>query len=198
MEPHYDKLVKLLIIGDSCVGKTSILLRFADDNFSTSHLATVGIDIKNKTFELDGENIRLQVWDSAGQERFHSIAASFYKGAMGILLVYDCTNEESFRNIGKWLHSIQTHGQDGVQKVLLGNKCDLPNKVIPTHAGEQVAKEHGLKLFETSAKTNINVHEAFYYISRLVLRNYTSYNVPPPPLRLGQTAKKRKKCCKKQ
>lgn len=197
MEAPYDKLVKLLVIGDSAVGKTSVLLRFSDDEFSTSQLATVGIDIKNKNFELDGEQIRLQVWDSAGQERFHSIATSFYKGAMGILLVYDCTNEKSFANIEKWLQSIQAHGSDNVQKVLLANKCDMPNRVVSTQLGEETAKKAGLKLFETSAKANINVHEAFYYITRLVLRNYASFNVPHP-LRLGQKAKKRKNCCKKQ
>jgi small GTP-binding protein len=198
MEPNYDKLVKLLIIGDSAVGKTSILIRFTDDEFSTSHLATVGIDIKNKTFELDRDVVKLQIWDSAGQERFHSIASSFYKGAMGILLVYDCTNEDSFRNVGKWLHSIQTHGSDNVQKVLIGNKCDMPSRTVSTAVGERMAKEAGLKLFETSAKTNINIHEAFYYISRQVILNYASYQVPAPPLRLGQRSQRRKKCCKKQ
>lgn len=198
MEAHQERLVKLLIIGDSAVGKTSILLRFTEDEFSTSHFATIGIDIRNKSFELDGEQIKLQVWDSAGQERFHSIASSFYKGAMGIMLVYDCTSEESFTNIGKWLHSIQTYSSDNVQKVLLANKADMPNRAVSTQLGQQVAREANLRFFETSAKTNENIDEAFHYIARQVLKNYAGYNIPPPPLKLGQTRKQRKSCCKKQ
>jgi small GTP-binding protein len=196
-EGKFDKLVKLLIIGDSAVGKTSILLRFTDDEFPKSHLATLGIDIKIKTFELDSQIVKMQIWDSAGQERFHSIASSFYKGAMGILLVYDCTNEQSFTNVGKWLTSIQQFGSDNVAKVLIANKCDMAHRTVSTALGQQIAREADIKLFETSAKANINVHEAFYFICREILRNYSLYNVPRP-LHLGQKAKRRKKCCKKQ
>ena len=103
----YDLLFKLLLIGDSGVGKTCILFRFSDDAFNTTFISTIGIDFKIKTIELRGKKIKLQIWDTAGQERFHTITTSYYRGAMGIMLVYDIANAKSFDNIAKWLRTIQ-------------------------------------------------------------------------------------------
>ena len=103
----YDLLFKLLLIGDSGVGKTCILFRFSDDAFNNTFISTIGIDFKIKTIELRGKKIKLQIWDTAGQERFHPITTSYYRGAMGIMLVYDITNSKSFDNIAKWLRNIQ-------------------------------------------------------------------------------------------
>uniref|UniRef100_A0A8C7EH73 small monomeric GTPase n=1 Tax=Nothoprocta perdicaria TaxID=30464 RepID=A0A8C7EH73_NOTPE len=102
----YDLLFKLLLIGDSGVGKTCVLFRFSDDAFNTTFISTIGIDFKIKTVELQGKKIKLQIWDTAGQERFHTITTSYYRGAMGIMLVYDITNAKSFENISKWLRNI--------------------------------------------------------------------------------------------
>ncbi|KAI1297921.1 Ras-related protein Rab-10 [Halotydeus destructor] len=154
----YDHLFKLLLIGDSGVGKTCILFRFSDDAFNHTFISTIGIDFKIKTIELRGKKIKLQIWDTAGQERFHTITTSYYRGAMGILLVYDVTNGKSFENIAKWLRNIDEHANEDVEKMLLGNKCDMDDKrMISKEKGEAIAREHGIKFHETSAKANINI-----------------------------------------
>ena len=102
-KPQYDYLLKLIVIGDSSVGKTCLLLRFSDDQFPTSHMPTIGIDFRIKTIQMNNKSVKLQVWDTAGQERFRTITQTYYKGAMGILLVYDCGEESSFNNIENWL-----------------------------------------------------------------------------------------------
>ena len=137
----YDLLFKLLLIGDSGVGKTCILFRFSDDAFNTTFISTIGIDFKIKTIELRGKKIKLQIWDTAGQERFHTITTSYYRGAMGIMLVYDIANAKSFDNIAKWLRTIQEHANTDVEKMILGNKCDMEDKrVIPKEKGEDVSQ----------------------------------------------------------
>uniref|UniRef100_A0A915LDZ6 Ras-related protein Rab-13 n=1 Tax=Romanomermis culicivorax TaxID=13658 RepID=A0A915LDZ6_ROMCU len=167
---QYDLLFKLLLIGDSGVGKTCILYRFSDDTFSSSFISTIGIDFKIKTIEFDGKRIRLQIWDTAGQERFHTITTSYYRGAMGIMLVYDITNTKSFENITKWLRNIDQHANSDVERMLLANKCDVVDKrVITKERGEQIAREHNLPFLETSAKANINVDKAFYDLTELIL-----------------------------
>merc|ERR1712139_25489 len=122
--PDYDYLFKLLLIGDSGVGKSCLLLRFADDTYTESYISTIGIDFKIRTLELDGKRVKLQIWDTAGQERFKTITTAYYRGAMGILLVYDVSEEKSFANINTWINAINQHASDSVNKVLLGNKAD--------------------------------------------------------------------------
>merc|ERR1712032_667118 len=151
---NYDHLFKLLLIGDSGVGKTCILFRFSDDAFNTTFISTIGIDFKIKTIDINGKRVKLQIWDTAGQERFHTITTSYYRGANGIMLVYDITNAKSFDNIHNWLRNIEQHASEDVEKMLLGNKCDMEDKrVIPKQRGEMLAREHGIKFFETSAKS---------------------------------------------
>jgi len=132
----YDFLIKLLLIGDSGVGKSCLLLRFSDDSFTPSFITTIGIDFKIKTIELDGKRIKLQIWDTAGQERFRTITTAYYRGAMGILLIYDTTDEQSFQNIRNWIRNIEQHAADNVDKILVGNKCDMvSDKVVETSRG---------------------------------------------------------------
>jgi len=164
---NYDFLIKLLLIGDSGVGKSCLLLRFSDDSFTTSFITTIGIDFKIRTLELDGKRIKLQIWDTAGQERFRTITTAYYRGAMGILLVYDVTDESSFNNIRLWIKNIEQNASDNVNKLLIGNKCDMSDKkVVDTGRGQKLADEYRIKFFETSAKNNINVEQAFYSIAR--------------------------------
>ncbi|XP_065890745.1 ras-related protein Rab-10-like [Dysidea avara] len=175
---QYDMLFKLLLIGDSGVGKTCILFRYADDTFKTTFIATIGIDFKIKTFEIDGKRIKLQIWDTAGQERFHTITTSYYRGAMGIMLVFDITNQKSFDNITKWLGNIEMHASSDVERLLIGNKCDLESKrVIPYTRGEQMAESQSLQYMETSAKTKQNIDEAFEQLVKQIVKKVNSKKV---------------------
>ncbi|XP_054646089.1 ras-related protein Rab-8A isoform X1 [Dunckerocampus dactyliophorus] len=158
MAKTYDYLFKLLLIGDSGVGKTCVLFRFSEDAFNSTFISTIGIDFKIRTIELDGKKIKLQIWDTAGQERFRTITTAYYRGAMGIMLVYDITNEKSFDNIKNWIRNIEEHASADVERMVLGNKCDVNDKrQVSRERGEKLALEYGIKFMETSAKANINV-----------------------------------------
>ncbi|WKX87921.1 hypothetical protein Q1695_007938 [Nippostrongylus brasiliensis] len=189
----YDLLFKLLLIGDSGVGKTCILYRFSDDAFNTTFISTIGIDFKIKTIELRGKKIKLQIWDTAGQERFHTITTSYYRGAMGIMLVYDITNAKSFDNIAKWLRNIDEHASEDVVKMLLGNKCDMTERrVVSRERGEKIAKDHMIRFLETSAKANIHVDTAFYELAEAILDKIPAQTEEPRvtinPLDSGKTS----------
>ncbi|CAL1360670.1 unnamed protein product [Linum trigynum] len=157
-----DYLFKLLLIGDSGVGKSCLLLRFADDSYIESYISTIGVDFKIRTVEQDGKVIKLQIWDTAGQERFRTITSSYYRGAHGIIIVYDVTDEESFNNVKTWLTEIDKFATDSVNKLLVGNKCDLTSKrAVPYDTAKAFADEIGIPFLETSAKSATNVEEAF-------------------------------------
>ncbi|KAK3926065.1 Ras-related protein Rab-1A [Frankliniella fusca] len=162
MNPEYDYLFKLLLIGDSGVGKSCLLLRFADDTYTESYISTIGVDFKIRTIDLEGKTIKLQIWDTAGQERFRTITSSYYRGAHGIIVVYDCTDQESFNNVKQWLEEIDRYACDNVNKLLVGNKCDLTNKkVIEYNVAKEYADQLGIPFLETSAKNATNVEQAF-------------------------------------
>ncbi|CAG2102788.1 unnamed protein product [Medioppia subpectinata] len=170
MAKEYDHLFKLLIIGDSGVGKSSLLLRFADNTFSGSYITTIGVDFKIRTIEVDNEKVKLQIWDTAGQERFRTITSTYYRGTHGVIVVYDVTNGDTFANVKRWLHEIDQNC-DVVNRILVGNKNDDPNrKVVVTEDAQRFADQMGIQLFETSAKENINVEDMFNAITRMVLR----------------------------
>ena len=163
--PKYDHLLKLLLIGDSGVGKSCILLRYSDDSFTSSYITTIGIDFKIKNLEIQSSKVKLQIWDTAGQERFRTITTAYYRGAMGILVVYDVTNADSFHSVRNWLKQIDANAGPHVVRLLVGNKADSDERVVPTSEGEALAKEYGINFFETSAKMNISINEAFEAIS---------------------------------
>merc|ERR1712199_136064 len=140
MNAEYDYLFKLLLIGDSGVGKSCLLLRFADDTYAESYISTIGVDFKIRTIQLDGKTIKLQIWDTAGQERFRTITSSYYRGAHGIIVVYDITDADSFGNVKQWLEEIQRYACEGVNKLMVGNKCDLASKrKVEKKAAEEFA-----------------------------------------------------------
>uniref|UniRef100_A0A023FAU6 Putative rab subfamily protein of small gtpase n=3 Tax=Triatominae TaxID=70999 RepID=A0A023FAU6_TRIIF len=195
----YDLLFKFLLIGDSGVGKTCVLFRFSDDAFTTTFISTIGIDFKIKTVELRGKKIKLQIWDTAGQERFHTITTSYYRGAMGIMLVYDITAEKSFENIVKWLRNIDEHANEDVEKMLLGNKCDMEEKrAVSKERGEAIAREHGIRFFETSAKANINIEKAFYNLAEAILDKHSGRDPYEPADRVSfdrRVDRSNNRCC---
>lgn len=164
----YDYLIKLLLIGDSGVGKSCLLLRYSDDSFTSSFITTIGIDFKIKSIMCGDAKVKLQIWDTAGQERFRTITTAYYRGAMGILLVYDVSDETSFTNVRNWMRQIDQNAAENVTRILIGNKCDVDpseRKVSPEQ-GKALADEYGIKFFETSAKLNTNVDESFMSIAK--------------------------------
>ncbi|KAF9674776.1 hypothetical protein SADUNF_Sadunf10G0162100 [Salix dunnii] len=148
------------------------------------------IDFKIRTIELDGRRIKLQIWDTAGQERFRTITTAYYRGAMGILLVYDVTDESSFNNIRNWIRNIEQHASDNVNKILVGNKADMDEskRAVPTSKGQALADEYGIKFFETSAKTNLNVEEVFFSIARDIKQRIseTDSRAEPQTIKINQ------------
>ncbi|XP_042576184.1 ras-related protein Rab-35-like [Cyprinus carpio] len=167
----YHHLFKLLIIGDSNVGKSSLLLRFADNSFSGSYITTIGVDFKIRTVEIDGrKRVKLQIWDTAGQERFRTITSTYYRNTHGVIIVYDVTNPESFVNVKRWLNEI-SQNCDNVCKITVGNKNDDPSKkLVDTQDAQRFGESVGVRFFETSAKENINVEEMFMAFTHMVLR----------------------------
>lgn len=159
---EYDYLFKLLLIGDSGVGKSCLLLRFADHTYTESYISTIGVDFKIRTIELDGKTIKLQIWDTAGQERFRTITSSYYRGAHGIIVVYDVTDSESFNNVKTWLNEIDRYACENVNKLLVGNKSDLVNKkAVNYDTAKAFADKLSIPFLETSAKSALNVETAF-------------------------------------
>ncbi len=163
----YDYLFKILLIGDSGVGKSCILLRFTEDTYSEAYISTIGVDFKIKTIELGGKIIKLQIWDTAGQERFRTITSSYYRGAHGIIIVFDLTDLESFENIKQWLHEINRYAYNNVCKILVGNKSDLSHKRI-VHGGSEYAESLNIPYLETSAKTSDNIDNLFYQMAKQI------------------------------
>jgi Ras-related protein Rab-1A len=201
MNPEYDYLFKLLLIGDSGVGKSCLLLRFADDSYLDSYISTIGVDFKIRTVEQDGKTIKLQIWDTAGQERFRTITSSYYRGAHGIIIVYDVTDQESFNNVKQWLNEIDRYASDNVNKLLVGNKCDLTaNKVVSYEAGKALADEMGIPFMETSAKSATNVEQAFMAMAASIKTRMASQpaaaNARPPTVQIrGQPVNQKTSCC---
>ncbi|CAO3642484.1 unnamed protein product [Mucor hiemalis] len=169
MNPEYDYLFKLLLIGDSGVGKSCLLLRFANDTYTESYISTIGVDFKIRTIELEGKTVKLQIWDTAGQERFRTITSSYYRGAHGIIVVYDVTDADSFNNVKQWLQEIDCYAAEGVNKLLVGNKSDLVDKkVVDTDQAKEFADGLHIPLLETSAKDATNVEQAFLTMAKQI------------------------------
>ncbi len=168
--------VKLLLVGDSNVGKTSLLLQYTDNVYPTQHAATVGIEYKVKNIIFKNYNVKLQIWDTAGQERFHSITNNFFHNADGVLFVFDLNNNKSFEGIKNWIQESEEIG-DYFQKLLIGNKSDLEDRKIPLSEIEEFCLKKNLIYLETSAKNNINLKEAFNKIVELVFEDKSEEDI---------------------
>jgi len=201
MNPEYDYLFKLLLIGDSGVGKSCLLLRFAEDTYTESYISTIGVDFKIRTIELEGKTIKLQIWDTAGQERFRTITSSYYRGAHGIIVVYDVTDPESFNNVKQWLHEIDRYACENVNKLLVGNKSDLEGKrAVQTETAKEFAESLGIEFLETSARNSTNVDKAFHTMASHIKMRMKSAPIekrkPGPAVGPGQKLNQsRGGCC---
>jgi len=198
----YDYLFKLLLIGDSGVGKSCLLLRFADNTYTDSYISTIGVDFKIRTVEIDGKTVKLQIWDTAGQERFRTITSSYYRGAHGIIVVYDVTDKVSFNNVKQWLGEIDRYACQSVNKLLVGNKDDLEmKKVVDTNEAKDFAESLGISFLETSAKSSKNVEEAFLTMTRQIKERVSRSHEPPKgqgsgvDIRSKPLKTNKKKCC---
>ena len=164
---------KILVLGDSSVGKTTLLLKYVDGYFPTLYVATIGVEFKTKKINVDGIDITLQIWDTAGQERFRSVTKSFLKGADGIIYVYDVTNKESFDNLKTWINTAEESITD-FKKIIIGNKIDIEDKKkVSTEMLEKFCEKQNLKGLETSAKNGTNVNEMFELLTKMIIDGKT-------------------------
>jgi len=170
MDSDFDYLFKILVIGESGVGKSAILLRFAENTFSETFMSTVGVDFKIKKVNVRDKVLKLQIWDTAGQERFRNIMASFYRGAHGILLVFDVTDPGSFLKVKYWLEQIKGHAPESTVVLLVGNKCDdASRRQVDAKEAQAFADKLDLKYCETSAKEGNGVAKAFTDLATQIL-----------------------------
>lgn len=176
---QYDHLVKLLMLGDTAVGKSSLLMRFCEAHFESNFVVTIGVDFKWKQVERHGKTLKIQVWDTAGQERFRTITPMYYRAAMGVVISYDVTDQASFEHVEYWLTQLEQHGEGNVQRILVGNKSDLDSlRKVSRQDGEQLASRFNMAFFETSAKTGENVDEVFLKIADNVVEQRFSGTTP--------------------
>ena len=169
--------IKILFVGDSSVGKTSLLLKYVDGHFSDTHMSTIGVEYKDKIININGREVNLQIWDTSGQERYQSITKNFYRNADGILFIFDLTNEESFNHIKNWLTTSEDCKKD-FKKILVGNKSDLMfDRKVSDEKIEKFAEKKEMKFFEASAKDGTNVDRIFKEMAQLILKNKTDEEI---------------------
>ena len=186
-----------MVIGESKVGKTSLIKRYTQDKFAGIYLTTVGVDFQDKVIQINDKKIRLQIWDTAGQERFRNIAKNYFHSSDGFLLVYDITDLNSLNSLNYWIEQIKANAPENTKSVLVGNKSDLEKeRKVSKEEGEEFAKKHNIKFYESSAKEGFNVNEIFEYLAneiytevKLKGRDKSSSTV------LKNEPKKKKKCC---
>eukprot|EP01013_Petalomonas_cantuscygni_P011092 TRINITY_DN243_c0_g1_i2.p1 TRINITY_DN243_c0_g1~~TRINITY_DN243_c0_g1_i2.p1 ORF type:complete len:208 (+),score=69.32 TRINITY_DN243_c0_g1_i2:150-773(+) len=197
-------LLKVVMLGDSGVGKTSILNQYVNHRFDARYKATIGADFLTKELEIDGSLLTLQIWDTAGQERFQSLGSAFYRGADACILVYDVTNPTSFQHVGSWFDEFAIQSGQSHQLILLGNKCDLQDRRQVNHRqAMQWCTKNGededtpIPYFETSALTNTGLDAAFAMVARNALKKSAPEDdlFVAPTVEVGSSAPPKKKCC---
>jgi Ras-related protein Rab-1A len=199
-ESNFDNTIKLLLIGDSSVGKTNFIFRFVDNRFQTVHLTTIGFDFKSKIVTLPNskKTLKLQIWDTAGQERYMSLNQNLFLKVHGVILMYDISNRESFDHLTKWLDLIKDAIND-IPIVLVGNKIDKEEeRLVSYNEGEQLAKELNISFFESSGKENKNVKEPFYSLCEEIINKMKNERTSTNNFSINnqKEKEKKKKCCK--
>jgi len=199
---YSDYIFKIVLIGDTSVGKSCLLTRFADDQFTDNYVTTIGVDFRFKTMIVMDKIIKVQVWDTAGEERYRSITNAYYRGAEGILIVFDLTNEESFKSIQNWINEVTVFTGKDVIIICLGNKSDLKSE-ISKNIIDEFKKKTNLEIFNVSAKTGEGVEEAFKHIIELLIKKNTDKKEENNAINLtpntnnnnSPTDKKKESCC---
>lgn len=192
----YDYLFKILLVGDSGVGKSSILLRYTDNEYKPEYISTIGVDFKIKTIVDCGQTIKLQLWDTAGQERFQTITSSYYRGAHGIVIVYDITCEKSFENVKMWLNQIDYYANQKVLKILVGNKADLENnRRVDKIKVQDFCQENNIYHIETSAKKSDNIKNIFLYLSENLRKKTIQLEKKDIKISKGHKISPQDNCC---
>lgn len=194
----YDHLFKLVLIGDSGVGKSCLLLRFADNAFTDSYISTIGVDFRFRTVKVEGNTVKLQIWDTAGQERFRTITSAYYRGADGIIMVYDVTCQNSFNHVADWLTEVNRFASAGTCKLLVGNKSDKEDRTVSSEDARAYAEKLKIPFLETSAKNAENVETAFLTMAAelIKIRQAQGDNVGPnTATKLTDRKRQRGKAC---
>ncbi|EYC40167.1 hypothetical protein Y032_0626g825 [Ancylostoma ceylanicum] len=200
-DDNYDYLFKVVLIGDSGVGKSNLLSRFARNSFNLESKTTIGVEFATKTVEIDGKLIKAQIWDTAGQERYRAITSAYYRGAVGALLVYDISKQNTLDSCERWLRELREFSNESVSVMLVGNKLDLRHfRAIPTEVALKFAEKNHLAFIETSALDSTNVNEAFTEILTHIYKSVASRHVnvnydSGPKADLTKPKKDDKKCC---
>ena len=198
-EGQSECVYKVLLLGDSIVGKTCILMRFTEGTFPEIHMSTVGLDYRVKQMTLEnGQSAKMCIWDTAGQERFRAITKNYYKGAHGIMLIYDVTRQETFLNVRNWLTQIKENASDKATIFLIGNKCDdIEGRQVATEEGQKVADDYKITFIETSAKNDINIASTFEQLVKQIYQKVGTLETKQVQVtnKLGGEEKKEKRCC---
>lgn len=207
-DEEYDYLFKVVLIGDSGVGKSNLLSRFTRNEFCLESKSTIGVEFATRTLQVEGRTVKAQIWDTAGQERYRAITSAYYRGALGALLVYDVTKPTTFENVSRWLKELRDHADSNIVIMLIGNKTDLKHlRAVATEDAQSFAEKEGLSFIETSALEATNVEKAFQTILaeiyRIISKKSLSSDEPAPTTIKegktlvvgGQEANTKKPCC---
>ena len=206
---NYEQLYKIIIVGDSGVGKSNILGRYINNIFKQDTKSTVGVEFASKKIKANGVNIKLQIWDTAGQERYRSITSAYYRGSKGCFIVYDISSLQTFESVEKWYEEVLKSGEKDISVILIGNKCDLENeRKVTVEMGENKARNLNCPFFETSALNNIHIEDVFQSIAENIYNRCKDeknlddddddYEIVPKDdknININTDAKKEKKCC---
>ena len=192
-----DCVYKVLLLGDSTVGKTCFLMKYTDKSFQEVHMSTIGLDYRLKTMTLkNGKNIKLQIWDTAGQDRFRAITKNYYKGANGIILIYDVTSIQTYENVKNWITQIREEASKNVVIYIAGNKIDMEEeRKVTTEEGQKLADEYGFPFIETSAKSGINIDETFSDLVEKIDSVYSKLETKPGGNKVNKVFNGKKKGC---
>ena len=194
----YDHIFKIITLGESGIGKTSLIKRFAHDIFEENHLASIGLDFLIKVLDIENKIIKIQLWDICGSERFKTVIPSYYRNADGAIVAYDISYKRSFDRVKLWINGIKKYSNKETNIVIVGNKCDFDilDREVTEEEGKKLADELGVKYFETSAKTGYNVNEAYNFLIKDIIDNYKDFERKKIELKKDDKIDKKKRCSK--